>query len=533
MNKVAFKYYCVLMGLFVTIMIFGCNKETELGGGPYFDAPVSAVQFFGKKPNPIDGKAGDKVSFEITGLEKLQGYTFYVNQVQAEVVTVTDSLVTIIIPEGTSSGPASVLTSDGQYYYGPILKIDGKVSADATFKVGSGTNGSINTAYYTNSGNGLLVLGGSFTDFNNKSVSQKINGIVKIASDGSFVDYNAGKGAFGGSINSILYAGGQFYIGGIMSTYGNFNVDGLTRINYDCSLDSATVELVNADSIQNADKNKDTVPDFNAYLNGAVAGLFQDNNNNIIALGNFTQYYSYYYEGSQKDNYYTDRTTMYNFVRMDEHGKLDSSFNFDPILGYGKRMLNGYIADAIQLPDGKIIFVGSFTKYNGVNAAKIGALADDGSLDMAFSSNIGSGADGDIYKITYNKTTGKILITGDFTHYNGHEARGVAMLNADGAFDDSFKLREFGSGSPNYAGQLNNGKILISGTFSKYDNVVRQGFVILNADGSLAAGYNNTGSFSGQINGLIETSAHSVVIYGFISLFDNVKVGNIVRIAFD
>lgn len=533
MKKIAFKYYYPAFVLFLGLIMVSCNKEAELGSGPYFNAPVADVQFYGKRPNPVDGKPGDKVSFEVKGIKQLKDYKFYINQVEAEVVSVSDSLITVIIPEESSSGPASVLTADGQYFYGPILKIDGRVSRDQTFKVGSGTNGPILTAYYNGAGNGLFILGGSFTDFNNKSASQKINGIVKISSDGSFLEYDAGKGAFGGVINTIIPAGGQYYIGGILSTYDDFNIGGVTRINDDCSIDYDVVNLVNADSVLNEDKSTDTVPTLNAYLSGNVNKLFEDAEHNIIALGNFVQYYSYYYEGSQKDNYYVDRTMMYNFVRFDATGKLDSTFNFDPILGYGKRMLNGNIADAIQLPGGKIIFVGSFTKFNGINAPKIGVLTDDGSLDQDFASAIGSGADGDIFRITYNQMTGKILLIGEFTHFNGHVANGIAMINADGTYDDSFKLKSFTSGAPNYAGQLNNGKILVSGTFSKYDGIVRQGFMILNADGSLAAGYNNTGSFAGSIEGQVEISAHSVVIYGFISLFDNVKVGNIVKIAFD
>ncbi|SDZ96600.1 protein of unknown function [Arachidicoccus rhizosphaerae] len=533
MNKIAFKYFFLLICVITGLYSLSCNKETNLGSGPYFDAPVTAVQFFGKKPNPVDGKAGDKIAFQVTGLDKLTDYKFYINQVEAEIVSVTDSLVTVIIPNGTSSGPASVLTSDGQYFYGPVLKIDGKVSADNTFKVGSGTNGAIYDVYYNGAGNGLFVLAGGFTDFNSKSSTQDINGLAKISSDGTYVSYDAGKGAYGGIVSSILATGGKYYIGGIISTYGVHTVDGLTRINDDCSLDTTTVDLVNGDEELHPENSVDTVPTWNAYMSGNVVRVFEDADHNLISIGNMTQFYSYYYEGSQKGNFYTDRTAMYNFIKTDENGVLDSSFNFDKTLGYGVRSLNGYISDGIQLPSGKIIFVGSFTKFNGISAPKIGALTDDGGLDASFAGAIGSGADGDIYRITYNETTGKILITGDFTHFDGHVANGVAMLNTDGSYDASFSIKAMTGGTANFAGQLNNGMILISGSFSTYDNVVRQGFMILNADGSLAEGYNNTGAFTGQINGLVEISSHSVVIYGLITLFDNVKVGNIVKIAFD
>ncbi|ULT26027.1 hypothetical protein KUH03_03380 [Sphingobacterium sp. E70] len=42
---------------------------------------------------------------------------------------------------------------------------------------------------------------------------------------------------------------------------------------------------------------------------------------------------------------------------------------------------------------------------------------------------------------------------------------------------------------------MDNGLLLVSGTFKRYDNVIREGLMILNSDGSLAKGYNNTGDF--------------------------------------
>lgn len=533
MNKLALKYFLVTSCLMVGLSIGGCSKKTELGSGPYFDAPQTAVQFYGKKPNPQDGRAGDKVTFEVVGLDKLKDFKFFINQIPAEVVAVTDSLATVVIPEGTSSGPASVLTVDGQYFYGPILKIDGRVSIDRTFKIGNGANGPIFTAYYNGAGNGMFLLGGAFSDFNNASASGPVNSIVKIAGDGTVQEYSAGKGAFGGTVSTILSLNSKYYIGGVLSGYGAHRVEGLTRLNDDCSIDTMVVDLVNPNGEKNPEADTARVPALNAYINGSVTRLFESKDQGIIAIGNFVNYYSYFYEGSQKDNYYVDQTEMYNFIRMDADGKLDSSYNFDEAIQKGRWKLNGGIADAIQLPDGKIIFVGSFTRFDGASAARIGALTDEGGLDPDFAANIGQGADGDIRKITFNKQTGKILVSGDFTQFDGHKANGIAMLNADGTYDDSFAFGALSGGRPSFAGQLNDGKIIVSGSFNKYNDIVRQGFMILNQDGTLAAGYNNTGSFAGEIYGMVEINPHSVVLYGYFTLFDNVKVGNIVKIAFD
>ncbi|MFT4094433.1 MAG: hypothetical protein QM640_12415, partial [Niabella sp.] len=77
-----------------------------------------------------------------------------------------------------------------------------------------------------------------------------------------------------------------------------------------------------------------------------------------------------------------------------------------------------------------------------------------------------------------------------------------------------------------------------SGTFTNYDGVVRPGFAILNADGSLAEGYNNTGYFNGIIYDAIETTSTltgypAVFLVGNFNRFNATEVGNIVKIVLE
>ncbi|HTG55670.1 MAG TPA: hypothetical protein VL943_05355, partial [Niabella sp.] len=84
-----------------------------------------------------------------------------------------------------------------------------------------------------------------------------------------------------------------------------------------------------------------------------------------------------------------------------------------------------------------------------------------------------------------------------------------------------------------YCAQLNDGRFILSGTFVKYDNIVRSGFAILNQDGTLAGGYNNTGLFRGRIYGHAEKDvfgATALYLVGNFDRFDNREVGNIVKI---
>jgi hypothetical protein len=153
-------------------------------------------------------------------------------------------------------------------------------------------------------------------------------------------------------------------------------------------------------------------------------------------------------------------------------------------------------------------------------------------VDPSFNSGK-TGADGSISRITYNATTNKILLTGSFKNYNGAPANGVVMIDNNGATISSFAFKIPEGGFPNFAAQLNNGKIIVTGSFSKYDNIVRAGMAILNADGTLAAGYNNMGLFRGQVNNLIETTSTNgspaIIMVGSFDRFDNKQVGNIVK----
>lgn len=554
-NRLNSKLYYILLGTVFAggTFLASCSKTVNESDKPLYPAgPKLAVNFSNRQPSPTIASPGDQVTFGITGLDSLQGYTFYINQIAATIVSKTDSIVTVTVPDNASTGPASVISADGKYFYGPVLKIEGKVSVDPTFKVTSGTNGEITSVISTTATSGPqqnFILGGLFTNYNAQATTTgPINNIAMITSSGAYQNpTSASVSAPGigtnGSITTILKTpDNQYIIGGFFSSYNDINgIFNITRLNSNISVDTMVVDLVNPDPDHFPQNSQDTVAAFNAGLTngrGGVVKIFNDNNTGgYDVLGNFGMYLNYYYTRSEKSTLIITPTLMNSFVRLNDDGSLDSTYNFDPSTGKSYAGLNGAILDAVQLSSGEIIAVGSFTTFNGQPAPNITALADDGSMDQDFASAIGSGADGIISKITYNAALHKILITGSFKHFNGVATAGIAMLNEDGSLDNSFKLRVFGNGVPNFAGQLNNGQIIVSGTFSTYDGIIRQGFIVLNADGSLAQGYNNIGSFNGWLDGMIEdtngSGQRTILLYGFFTQFDNSKAGNILRIVLD
>lgn len=173
-----------------------------------------------------------------------------------------------------------------------------------------------------------------------------------------------------------------------------------------------------------------------------------------------------------------------NIARLNSNGSVDTSFNASP--GYWVRHMT-------RQPDGKIIIGGFFTSVAGQSRNRIARLNADGSLDTTF--NPGTGAVGTLgVSITGNpdpfvfftavQGDGKILITGNFTNYNGTTIYGIARLNPNGSLDTSFNV---GSGLNTWGRSiqvLSNGKILVTGWFDNYHNANHDRMVLINPDGT-------------------------------------------------
>ncbi len=180
-------------------------------------------------------------------------------------------------------------------------------------------------------------------------------------------------------------------------------------------------------------------------------------------------------------------------ARLHSDGSLDMSF--DPgsgVIGY-----NDYIGRAVLVPgSGKILISGDFTSFNGVPRNRIARLHPDGSLDTTF--DPGAGADRHINAIAV-QADGRILIGGYFSNYNGVPRNYLARLNTDGSLDTSF---DPGLGPENGVfniAALSNGKILISGGFTSYRRISRNKIAQLHADGTLDESFDpGTGAGGGD-----------------------------------
>lgn len=190
--------------------------------------------------------------------------------------------------------------------------------------------------------------------------------------------------------------------------------------------------------------------------------------------------------------------TRNSLLRLNASGTADATFNAGtgPALA-GSGNYVGEVRAFVGQPDGKVLVGGSFTSYNGQAANHLVRLNPDGSLDASFT--LGAGFDAPVNALVL-QPDGKLLVGGVFSHFNNQSAGAVVRLNANGSLDASFTSAiHIGS----YVGALAlqpDGKVLATGILGF--NTVDTSLVRLLATGGADTGftapsylYNYSGSY--------------------------------------
>lgn len=332
---------------------------------------------------------------------------------------------------------------------------------------------------------------------------------------------------------------GKVIVGGWFShTHGMVNAGNLARFNADGTLDTAfrtatgagANDWIYAAAIQtdgkiliagqfttfngvarnrlarlNADGSLDLTFDPGAGPNSAVLALAVQTDGKIIAGGAFTS---------------VSGTARNRVARFNANGTHDTGFN--PGTG-----ANDNVWDIALQPDGKPVIVGTFTAFNGTARGRIARLTTAGGLDgtITFGTN-GTGANNDIYGVEVDDT-GRFLIAGGFTSYNGTTRNRIARLLTTGLLDTTFATgTAFGSYSGIYAIGLkldSAGRVLVAGQFSSYDDYSGvnytglPGIIRLSATGARDTGFNPADShrnMDGQAPQTVAVVAGDAVLVG-------------------
>jgi hypothetical protein len=79
---------------------------------------------------------------------------------------------------------------------------------------------------------------------------------------------------------------------------------------------------------------------------------------------------------------------------------------------------------------------------------------------------------------------GKIVVVGSFTTWNNSPANRIVRLNASGSFDSSFNSGDGANSTIDCVTNQVDGKYLIGGTYSQYNGISRNGYARLNGNGT-------------------------------------------------
>ena len=521
--------------LFVFFLI-ACDDSGGLTEDPYAGGKEPlGIKLQDEPPVPDKGIPGAEVVFKAKGLSKYSNpatneyeFEFYINQEKTEIISATDTSLTIRIPANISSGISS-LEMDGQVFFGPRFTVLGNVSIDENYGIKNGTylGGVYDCLPHSNGG--FYIVGG-FSYIEEVSMDEQYGSIAILTNQGSVVEnlinYDT-EGTMGILTSISQFSNGQILVSGSLFEYNGTSVGDIAILNSNCSLVTEDVELLE----QNGGTITRTFSVFNGGIKDAsILKSFVTSNNDVIAIGNINQYQRADYANSTYSNIKYDITEVNSVIKMAMDGSLDMTYHY----GETATGVNGIVNDAYLDENDGVIIVGDFTTFDGIEAGNIVRLNANGQVDQQFLANIDAGANGEINVIRYNKTLDKIMITGSFTEFNGFSSFGVVLLNGDGTLDENFKLKEMTGGAVNFAAMLSNGKIVVSGTFEKYDGITRSGFLILEANGDVEQDFNVPGTFSGQLHNVFETSStegyYALLLVGDFNRFDDQAIRNIVKI---
>ena len=129
---------------------------------------------------------------------------------------------------------------------------------------------------------------------------------------------------------------------------------------------------------------------------------------------------------------------------------------------------------------------GNFVSYNGTTANRVLRLNADGTLDTAFSTNIGAGPGSQATRVAV-QSDGKILIGQGFTTWAGTTVGSLVRLNTDGTRDTAFTATIGIALTVNQVTSMTaqGSKALIMGTFTSWNGTPVGRIVRLNADGTI------------------------------------------------
>ncbi|MEP6931024.1 MAG: T9SS sorting signal type C domain-containing protein, partial [Flavobacterium sp.] len=366
-----------------------------------------------------------------------------------------------------------------------VIRINQDGTLDNTFHSGSGLNKEAVQVIKIDS-SGDITVGGSFNGLYDGS---EVNRLFFLNSDGTLkTDFYTGSGPGSSSVLALENnTDGSWYIAGSFSVFDGLNQGRLAKINLDGEYDTAYLSA-------------------GIGFNDSVLKVLSLDNKQTMVFGNFSKF---------------NAAPAPKIARLLENGTLDSTFNF------GQTGANNVIKTAVLQDDGKIVFAGNFTKYNGVTCNRITRILSDGTVDGTF--HINSGFNNQVYAMAIQPDQ-KIILGGNFNLYNNLPARRIIRLLPNGLPDAGFKVGLGANAIIDVIQIQPDGKILAGGRFTSFDGNLFAGLVRLNSDGSIDFSFNTGAGFDKNVYAIALQSDQKIIVGGSFLTYNGTSQKRIVRL---
>lgn len=206
-------------------------------------------------------------------------------------------------------------------------------------------------------------------------------------------------------------------------------------------------------------------------------------------------------------------------VRLEPNGNIDNTF----LSGIG---VEGPVRATALQTDDKIIIGGLFNSYNTTTIKNLARLNSNGTIDSSF--NTGIGPNNEITEI-FIQRDGKILISGFFSKYNNVSFIGFARLNSNGSIDTSFALGTGTNLAPDCFAQQSNGSILIGGAFLRYKGTNVSKLFRVDLNGNLDTTF-KAGNIAGTVQEVLTLPNDQVIIAGSFTAINGFFANRIARL---
>jgi uncharacterized delta-60 repeat protein/uncharacterized repeat protein (TIGR01451 family) len=290
---------------------------------------------------------------------------------------------------------------------------------------------------------------------------------------------------------------------------------------------TGTITILDNQLVTGAPGSVDTTTLSGNGFNNVVDSLCMQPDGSVLAAGLFT---------------FVNQYPFNRLTRLHPDGSVDPTFLAQMAGSDGEIQVVLSQTPAAGQTNGSIMVAGSFAHFNTVPRNNIARVNLDGSLDGFF--NPGAGADGAIYALvqtmlapaaTNQAPILAYLIGGAFANFNGIPRSGVARLTSAGLVDPNFNP---GNGVTSTNGVVHalalqaDGRVIVGGDFTTFNNFTYHHLVRLNLDGSIDPTFNaDTGpSVDGSVHAILIQPNGQILIGGVFTNVNGVNLNHIARL---